>query len=81
MNQLKRVVNPDEYIGKLAVLEKNEEDSKVYVVWEADKKENTLKLIELDRPMDGDIIHLQLDYESIYLLNPIDIVERVNQWK
>lgn len=69
------------HTGRLAVKDKEDEDSTVYVVWEVNEDDNTVFLVELDRPQDGDSRRVNLNDEKVYLLNPLEVVERVIQWK
>jgi hypothetical protein len=68
-------------VGMLAVKDNEDEDATVYVVWEVNEKADLVRLVELDRPVDGENHFVDLNVENVYLLEPIEIVERVRQWK
>jgi len=70
---MKGVVN---MVGRLALI-KN--DNTVFVVWDYNEKDDIVELVELDRPQDGK--HLYLKSNEIHLLEPIEIIERVTEWK
>lgn len=79
MQLLNDLFEPFLYEGRLAVKEKND-DSTVYVVWEVDEEENRVKLVELDRAYDGEPHFVDLEEEEVYLLEPLEVVERVKEW-
>lgn len=68
-------------IGKLAVLDHKDEDCTVYVLWSYDDEKNEVLLVEIDRPADGKHLTFNVADSHIYLLEPIDVVERVTEWK
>ena len=67
-------------VGRLAVKDSEDEDSIVYVVWEIGEQGRDVRLVELDRPQDGENHFVNLDEELVYLLEPIEVLERVTQW-
>lgn len=69
---------PREHIGQLAVLEQTEE-SPVYVVSDITEDEKEVTLVQLDRPQDS-IVTLKMNDCSIYLLEPVEVIERVHEW-
>ncbi|PLS19007.1 hypothetical protein CVD28_00980 [Bacillus sp. M6-12] len=71
---------PEEYKGRLAVLE-NSEESTIYVIWEVNQEKKSVMLVELDRPQDGDTKHFHLKDDNVYILEPIEVVERVTTWE
>lgn len=81
-NQLKQYreiieqLREDNVIGRLATVQNKET---VYVVWNYYDTSNLYLLLELDRPNDGE--HLVLNSEGFHLLEPLEIVERVMEWK
>lgn len=77
---LNDLLHKSEHVGRLAVLEEND-DGKVYVVWEVNQYNDTVLLVELDRPNAGETLKLNLEEKEVYLLNPLEVVERVTEWK
>jgi hypothetical protein len=63
-------------IGRLAVLKHVES---VYVVWNYYESSDLYLLVELDRPSDGE--QAVVKENEFRLLKPLEIVERVIQWK
>jgi hypothetical protein len=63
-------------IGRLVTVEGKEV---VYVVWNYYDADDLVLLFELDRPNDGEQLVLKRD--EIHLLEPLEIVERITEWK
>lgn len=78
MHLLKEIKNLEEQKGRLAVLE---EDGTVYVVWRFEKNAQIVALVELDRPQDGQMLLLDFQKQDVYMLDPIEVIERVTEWK
>ncbi|MCK2000514.1 hypothetical protein MZM54_03785 [[Brevibacterium] frigoritolerans] len=78
MHLLKELKNLEEQKGRLVVLE---EDGKVYVVWRFEKNAQIVALVELDRPQDGQMLLLDFQKQDVYMLDPIEVIERVTEWK
>jgi hypothetical protein len=69
------------HIGRLAVKNSLDEDATVYVVWDVNEKSGLVRLVELDRPADGENHLVDYNIETIYLLEPLDVLERVIEFK
>lgn len=67
--------------SRLAVLDNNNEEATVFVINDVNVEDNTVLLVELDRPADGKTARKNINKESIYLLEPLEVVERVTTWK
>lgn len=69
------------YEGRLAVKNNEDENTTVYVISEVNEKSGLVRLIELDRPVDGENHWVDLNVENVYVLEPIEVLERVTEWK
>jgi len=67
---------PEECRGMLALVQNSQT---IYVIWTI--KDDVVTLVELDRPHDGKNLNLDLQKDDIYILEPIDVVERVAEYK
>jgi hypothetical protein len=79
MELLNSIFDKYTQVGMLAVKDNEDEDAIVYVVWEVKEKAGLVRLVELDRPMDGENHFVDLNVENVYLLEPLEVVERVRQ--
>lgn len=68
-------------VGRLVVKDEIDEDATVYVVWEVNTETTSVKLVELDRPQDGESHLVNILEENVYVLEPIEVLERVTEWK
>lgn len=68
---------PEEQSGKLAKIQNSET---IYVIWEVNEIGRKVHLVELDRPQDGDMIVTGLYSKSIYVLEPLEVIENVTEW-
>lgn len=69
------------HTGRLAVMDRDNENSTVYVLFEVNEKAKTVRLVELDRPNDGENFLVNLEMDIVYLLDPLEVLERVKEWK
>lgn len=81
MKELKLFSCAEEQVGKLAVLDNVDEDSTVFVVSEVNVERNMAGLCELDSPSDSEYRILNFNEVPVYVLEPIDVLERVVEWK
>ncbi|WP_080845656.1 hypothetical protein [Cytobacillus gottheilii] len=81
MELLNEMFEKYHHTGRLAVKESKNEDCIVYVVWEIDEQNNSVRLVELDNPLDGDKDFVDLNVVNVYLLDPLEVIERVIELK
>jgi hypothetical protein len=68
-------------VGMLAINDDSDENATVYVVWEVKEEARLVRLVELDRPSDGENHLVDLNVENVYLLEPKEVITRVRPWK
>ena len=81
MKELKYFLCTSEQVGKLAVLDDEDEDGTVFVISEVNSQQNAVGLCELDSPSDGEYRIIKYNEVPVYVLEPIDVLERVVEWK